>query len=329
MSKNLVTGGSGFLGSHLVEALVARGEKVRVLVRSTSKVDYLKSLKVDLIYGDLNNINSLRKAIQNIERIYHCAALATDWGTWEMFRTTNVTGVHNLLEVALEAGIRKFIHVSTTDVYGHPDYPADEDTPYRLRGWPYGDTKIEGEQLVWNYYRQHDLPITIVRPVNIYGPRSTTFVSDIVELLKSGSMINIGNGRKPAGLAYVTNVVDVILRAADSENSVGQAYNTSDGSDVTWRQYVNRLAEIIGVPSPKIVIPYRLAYLTGWVMEKIYGVLPIKGRPLLTRMAAELFGTNQGFPINKARRELGYKPEVDFDEGMRRVEIWLHQIGSL
>ena len=85
MSKNLVTGGSGFLGSHLVEALVARGEKVRVLVRPTSKVAHLKSLKVDLIYGDLNNIQSLRKAIQNIERVYHCAALATDWELGKCF----------------------------------------------------------------------------------------------------------------------------------------------------------------------------------------------------------------------------------------------------
>lgn len=81
MSKSLVTGGSGFLGSHLVEALVARGEKVRVLVRPTSKITHLESLKVELIYGDLNNIQSLREAIQNIERVYHCAALATDWGT--------------------------------------------------------------------------------------------------------------------------------------------------------------------------------------------------------------------------------------------------------
>ena len=233
MLKNLVTGGSGFLGSHLVEALVARGEKVRVLIRPTSKIDHLKNLKVELIHGDLNNIQSLRKAIQNIDRVYHCAALAADWGTWETFRSTNVTGVHNLLEVALEVGVSKFIHVSTTDVYGHPDYPADGTTPYRLRGWPYGDTKIEGEQLVWTYYHEHNLPITIVRPVNIYGPRSVTFVLDIVKLLKSGGMVNIGNGDKPAGLAYVTNVVDVILRAADSESSVEQAYNASDGSDVT------------------------------------------------------------------------------------------------
>ena len=89
---------------------------------------------------------------------------------------------------------------------------------------------------------------------------------------------------------------------------------------------MDRLAKIAGVSSPKIVIPYRLAYLIGWKIEKLYGILPLKGRPLLTRMAAELFGTNQGFSIDKARRELGYEPEVDFDEGMRRVEVWLHQI---
>jgi len=327
MVRNLVTGCSGFLGSHLVEALVARGEKVRALVRPASTIAHLENLGVELVYGDLNDEQSLKTAMQDIDRVYHCAALAADWGARETFHAANVTGVRYLLETALEAGVSKFVHVSTTDVYGHPDYPADETAPYRLRGWQYGDTKIEGERLVWTYYHQHGLPITVVRPVNIYGPRSTSFVLEIAELLKSGSMVHIGKGQKPGGLAYVTNIVDILLRAADSESSTGQAYNASDGSDVTWRQYVDRLAEIVGVSSPRIVVPYRLAYLAGWTMEKTYGALRIKARPLLTRMAAELFGTHQGFSINKARQELGYEPEVDFDEGMRRVEAWLRQIG--
>jgi len=325
--KNLVTGGSGFLGSHLVEALVARGEEVRALVRPTSRTAHLESLGVELACGDLGNLPSLKAAAQGVERIYHCAALAADWGTWEAFRVANITGVRNLLEAAIAAGVDKFVHVSTTDVYGHPDYPADESTPYRLRGWPYGDTKIEGEQLAWAYHREHGLPVTVVRPVNIYGPRSTTFVVEIVALLKSGSMIHVGDGRKPAGLGYVTNVVDVLLRAADSEKSTGQAYNASDGSDVTWRQYVDRLAYIVGVPRPRLVIPRRLAYMVGWAMERIYGALRLRSRPLLTRMVAELFGTDQGFPIDKARRDLGYEPQVNFDEGMRRVEAWLHEAG--
>ncbi|MFO7560284.1 MAG: NAD-dependent epimerase/dehydratase family protein [Desulfobacterales bacterium] len=327
MQRNLVTGCSGFLGSHLVEALAARGEEVRALVRPASEKAHLKSLGVELVYGDLNDVQSLRTAVQGIDRVYHCAALAADWGAWEAFRAANVTGVRNLLEAALEAGVSKFVHVSTTDVYGHPDYPADETALFRLRGWPYGDTKIEGERLVWAFYHQHGLPITVVRPVNIFGPRSTSFVLEIAELLKSGSMVHIGKGQKPAGLTYVTNVVDLLLRAADNEFSVGQAYNASDGSDVTWRQYVDRLAEIIGVPGPRVVVPYRLAYFAGWAMEKAYGAFRIRTRPLLTRMAAELFSTHQGFSVNKARRELGYEPEVSFEEGMNLVEAWLRQIG--
>jgi nucleoside-diphosphate-sugar epimerase len=327
--KNLVTGGSGFLGSHLVEALLARGENVRALVRPTSQTALLERLGVELAHGDLGDAQSLRAAVQGVERVYHCAALAADWGTWAQFRAANVDGVRNLLDAAVEHGVTKFIHVSTSDVYGHPDRPVDESAPFRLRGWPYGDTKIVGEELVWAYHRQHGLPVTVVRPVNVYGPRSTSFVLEIVDLLKSGDMVHVGSGRKSAGLGYVTNVVDVILRAADGEHSVGQAYNASDGSHVTWRQYVDRLAQIVGVPSPRLVIPHRLAYLAGWAMEKVYGALRVESRPLLTRMTAELFSTDQGFSIEKARRELGYEPDVAQDEGMRLVEDWLRQAGHI
>jgi nucleoside-diphosphate-sugar epimerase len=329
MHKSLVTGGSGFLGSHLVEALVARGDEVRVLVRPTSKTAFLESLGVELAYGDLSDRQSLKAAVQGMERVYHCAALASDWGTWENFLAANVTGLRNLLDAALEAGVSKFIHISTTDVYGHPNYPADETTPFRLRGWQYGDTKIQGEELVWAYHRKHGLPVTVVRPVNIYGPRSTSFVLELAELLKSGDMVQIGKLEQPAGLAYVTNVVDVILLAADCENSVGHAYNACDGLDISWPKYMGRLAKVIGASGPKTVILYRLAYFAGWIMEKSYGILRIKSRPLLTRMLVELLGTNQGFPIDKARRELGYEPRVDFEEGMARVETWLRQINYI
>ena len=329
MFSNLVTGGSGFLGSHLVEALVARGERVRALVRPTSKTAHLESLGVELAFGDLTDLQSLRAACQGIDRVFHSAALTADWGTWQEFRAANVTGVGNMLEATLEAKVSKYIHVSTTDVYGYPDEPVDETAPHRRRGFRYGDTKVEGEKRVWTYHRQAQLPVTVVRPVNIYGPGPNIFMSEVVDLLKDNGMVQIGTGRKSAGLAYVSNVVDVLLRAADSESSLGQAYNVSDGSDVTWPQYVDRLAEIVGVPGPRITIPYRLAYLAGWAMEKVYGALRLKGRPLLTRTAVELFGTDQNFSIDKARRELGYEPKVGFEEGMQRVEEWMRQTGAI
>lgn len=327
--KCLVTGGSGFLGSHLVEALVKRGEQVRALVRPDSKTEHLNQLGIELSPGDLGDIHSLRNAVQNIDMVYHCAALAADWGSWKDFENTNVVGTRNLLQVALERGVDKFIHISTTDVYGYPDSPVDETAPFRFRGWPYGDTKIKAEETVWEYHRQHGLPITIIRPLNIYGPRSTTFVLEISELLKKNGMVHIGNGLKPAGLVYVTNVVDTILLAADNDISIGQAYHASDGSGITWPQYINRLADILGAAHPRIVIPYRPAYLTGWLMEKIYGALKIAKRPLLTRMAVELVGTDQGFSIEKAQRDLNYTRNVDFEEGMQRVNDWLLQIGYI
>jgi len=271
----------------------------------------------------------LKKAVRDVDLIYHCAALAADWGRLEDFERINVVGSRNLLQAALESGVDKFIHISTTDVYGYPDSPVDETAPFRFRGWPYGDTKIKAEQAVWEYHRQHGLPITIIRPLNIYGPRSMTFVLEIAELLKKGSMVHIGKGLKNAGLAYVTNVVDVILLAADNDISIGQAYNASDGSDVTWPQYVNRLADIISTPHPRISIPYRPAYFIGWLMEKIYGALAIRSRPLLTRMAVELVGTNQGFSIEKSQKDLNYTSSVNFDEGMGRVANWLGQIGFI
>ena len=151
--------------------------------------------------------------------MYHCAALAADWGSWEEFDKINVAGTRNLLHAALERRVDKFIHISTTDVYGFPDSPADETASFRIRGWPYGDTKIKAEETVWEYYHQKGLPISVVRPLNIYGPRSTTFVLEIAELLKKGSMVHIGNGLKSAGLVYVSNVVDLILLTAQAKIS--------------------------------------------------------------------------------------------------------------
>ena len=327
--KNLVTGGSGFLGSHLVDALVKRGENVRALVRPESETEHLAQLGVELYPGNICDIQSLRKATRDVNRVFHCAALAADWGTWEEFEKINVIGTRNLLQVGLNEQIDKFIHISTTDVYGYPDSPVDETAPFCFRGWPYGDTKIRAEKAVWDYYHQKRLPVTVVRPLNIYGSRSKTFVLEIAELLKKRRVVHIGRDFKTAGLVYVANVVDVILLAADNDISIGQAYHATDGSDVTWPQYISRLADIIGAPPPRFSLPYRPAYAIGWLLEKIYGALAIKNRPLLTRMAVELIGTDQGFSTEKTQKQLNFAPKVDFEEGMQHINDWLLQIGYI
>ena len=326
---DLVTGASGFLGGHLVDRLVADGASVRALVRPSSNATRLEKLGIQFAVGSFEDAASLDRAMRGVSRVFHCAAMVADFGSWDTFKATNVTGVEALLRSAEKAGVKRFIHVSTSDVYGHPNVPVDETAPLRKRGWPYGDTKIESEKIVWKAYHESAIPITVVRPVSIYGPRSPSIVLEVVDLLKRGQMMHIGGGHAIAGLAYVANVVDLLLLAAESQAAVGQAYNASDGTLHTWRDYVDRLADIVDVRRPTMNIRRPAAYAAGWAMEKCWAMFQPRRRPLLTRMAVEIFGTNQGFSIEKARTQLGYSPSVDFDEGMRKVGQWLRESGVL
>lgn len=323
---DLVTGASGFLGGRVVAALTGRQQEVRVLVRRTSEAEHLLRPTVEQFNGDLGDVDSLEAALEGVTRVFHCAALVSDWGRRQDFHAANVDGVRNLLEQSVRAGVERFVHVSSSDVYGFPDYPVEEPTPFKKRGFSYGDSKIEGEELVWKFIRQHDFPATIVRPASIYGPGSITLVKDITDLLLSGDMVFVGRGDKRAGLAYVSNVADLMLLAAEDDASIGQAYNATDGAGVTWEQYVGKLAELVGAPIPRTHIPYPIAYSAGWCMERFYALRGWPSRPLITRTATSLLGTDQEFPNDKARRELGFVPAVDFDEGMQRVAAWLEQV---
>lgn len=327
MARSLVTGASGFLGGYVVSTLASRGDPVRALVRKTSNIADLEALGIEIVTGDLNDEESLARAVDGVQRVFHCAGYVSDWGAWEDFQRVNVTGLQILLRVLAKSNVTRFVHVSTSGVYGHPNKPVDESFPHRFRGLPYLDTKIIGEQLVWDFFRTCQIPTSIVRPVAIYGPGSITLVKDIADYLVSGSMVLIGKGDKPAGLAYVSNVADLMLLAAESDNSIGQSYNAQDDTNITWGQYVKALANILGVREPRIHIPYRLAYAAGYAMEKTYRMFGRSGRPLLTRNAVDFLGTCQGFPIAKARKELGYEPAINFQEGMVRIRAWLHDEG--
>jgi nucleoside-diphosphate-sugar epimerase len=148
-------------------------------------------------------------------------------------------------------------------------------------------------------------------------------------LLKKGEMLHVGGGHANAGLGYVTNVVDLMLRGAELPVAVGRAYNASDGTTHTWRDFVEKLADIVGVKRPRLSLPKPVAYVVGWAMERTHALVGAQSRPLLTRMAVELLGTDQGFSINRARTDLGYRPTIDFDEGMQRVGLWLREIGAI
>ncbi len=326
---NLVTGATGLIGGQLVESLLVRGEAVRVLARATSQTQHLREINVDVRVGTLNDNATLMSAAQGVDRIFHCAGLVSDWGPAESFIQTNVNGTRNLLAAATRAEVKKFVFLSTTDVYGFTGHPMDESERPAPRGYSYADSKIEAESLVWNHRRRVGLPTCIVRPATVYGPGSEMVVTRIVELLRRRRMFLVDGGAHVMGLTHVGNLVDAMILAANSEASAGQAYNISDGSGITWAEYVYALADMIELPRPSRNYAHWVALNLATLWEAYYHALGRTQRPPMTRMFVEYMGTNQQFPIAKAQRELGYQPRIPFDEGLRQIGRWLQRAGLL
>ncbi|HEY3480391.1 MAG TPA: NAD-dependent epimerase/dehydratase family protein [Streptomyces sp.] len=320
----LVAGASGFIGGHLTRRLAEHGHRVRVLVRQDSDRSAFEDLDVEVEVGSLENTDSLRRATAGVRHVYNCSGLSADWGPWQSFQQVNVEGSRNLIEAAHTAGtVERFLHLSTTDVYGYPVRPCDESAPLQDIGLPYNRSKVLGEIVVRETAQRTGVPLTVIRPVSVYGPRSKDFVVELAGLLLQKQMVYIRRGDVPAGLLYVENAVDGMIAACTSEQTVGNAYNLRDPEMTTWRQYMEALAAGLGVGAPSFSLPASVATGVATVSEKVWGALRIKSRPVLTRHAVHLFERDQSYPIERARTDFGFKGEVTFEEGMRRTLGWL------
>ena len=326
----MVTGASGFLGGRLAQVLATRGEQVTVLARITSDLRHLDGLAgLRVVRGGLTESGPVREAVREATHIFHCAAASTDWARAEVYRESNVMGTETLLLAAQESCVlQRFVHVSTTDVYGYPATPCTEAGELLDVGLPYNQTKILAEKAVWRTAHESGLPVTVLRPATIYGPRGKAFVTDIAELLRTREMANIGGGRAKGGFLYVDNAVEAMIAAAHSPATLGQAYNLSDGTGVSWKEYMVALADELGLKHPWIDLPYGVAMAVAAAMEAPYRcVRALPGRPLLTRHAVYLLGRDQEFPCDKARAEFGFTSRVSFAEGIAESAAWVKRTG--
>ncbi|NUR57334.1 MAG: aminotransferase class I/II-fold pyridoxal phosphate-dependent enzyme [Catenulispora sp.] len=320
----LVAGASGFIGGHLTRRLAEQGRRVRVLVRADSDRSAFEGLPVEVEVGSLTDVESLRRATAGVRQVFNCTGMSADWGPWQQFQQTNVEGVRNLMAAADHAGtVERFVHLSTTDVYGYPKVPCDESTPLTDIGLPYNRSKVLGETVVREAAEHTGVPLTVIRPVSVYGPRSKDFVVELANLLLAKQMVYIRHGDVPAGLLYVENLADAMIAACDAPEAAGRAYNLRDPELTTWRAYMEALAQGLGAPAPKWSLPTGVATGVATVSERVWSTLRIKSRPVLTRHAVNLFARDQSYPIDRAREEFGFKSEVDFAEGMRRTLAWL------
>jgi nucleoside-diphosphate-sugar epimerase len=327
-STCLLTGATGFIGGHLARALRADGHRVRCLTRSGSDTSVLEKLDVELLSGELSSRDSLLDATRGCEHVVHCGALVSDWASVSEIARVNVQGTRNLLDAAVESSVRRFIHISTTDVYGHPGGPpVQEDyVARRLHNW-YSRTKREAEQAVRAAAGRQGLEVVIIRPATVYGPRSVAMIGEIAQALGNGSMLLIGGGGTVAGLCYVENLADLVLDALRNEAAVGEAFNATDALEVTWKELTDDLAHGIGARPARWSMPYSLAYNLGLFLEQGYrlarGATGLSTRPLLSRQAVEVMGRDQRFSNQKAKQMLGFQPRVGYEEGLAATLRWL------
>lgn len=326
--RAVVTGASGFLGGRLTQMLSGCGAEVTVLARPGADLRHLEHLRnpgaqpLRVVRGSLTEFTAVRKAVEGATHIFHCAACSTDWARERTYFDANVLGTGMLLEAASrEPGIKRFVHVSTTDVYGYPEKPGTESADLVDAGLPYNRTKLQGEVELWAY-AESGLPVTVIRPATIYGPRSKDFVVEIVKMLRQRLMLLVDGGRARGGFCFVDNVACAMLTASDRTETVGEAYNLSDTTGVTWREYVAALASGLALREPWIDLPFAAAMRLAQASELTHRSLRLPGRPLLTRHAVYLLGRDQEFPAAKAARDFGYAPCISFAQGMRRTVEW-------
>ena len=321
--KVLVTGATGFTGGYLTEELVNRGYLVRALSLPNQDIDKLKKLGVEIIHGDLTKKETLLPAVERVDTVYHIAAIYREQNVPKnYFFDVNVGGTKNLLEVAQDVGVRRFVHCSTVGVQGEiKNPPADETAPYNP-GDVYQQSKVEGERLALQFFKENSVEGVVFRPVGIYGPGDTRFLK-IFKFVRNGKFMMIGNGEVLYHLTYVRDLVQGIILCGEKQEAVGEIFTLGGNEYVNLNEYIQLLAEVLHVPVPRKKIPLCPIWIAAILLESV--CYPLRIQPPIYRRRLDFFTKDRAFDISKAKRLLGYNPKVDLRTGLKLTADWYKQ----
>ena len=317
-----ITGATGFIGSHLAEHLTLRGDKVRCLARRSSDLSALNDLNASVTIADITDKGALRPPLEGVDVVYHGATLVGEWISEKDAREVNIKGTMNLLEASLDAGVKRFVHISSLAVLGvknHRNTPAD--APYQMTSDIYSDSKIESEKMVMDFHRRHGLPVVVVRPGFVFGPHDRRFLPRILKLLQDKKFMFLGDGKNIMNLVYIDNLIDALIRAGLKEEAIGQIYNVRNGDQVTMRDFIFMICDILGIEKPHKSMPLPLAKVLASFLETGSRLINKKEPPLLTKARVKVSGFNLDFDISKTVRELDYDSKVSIREGLKKTLI--------
>lgn len=317
----LVTGGGGFLGSHVARRLRARGDQVRVLGRH--RYPALTAAGIECCQGSILTPGVARRACEGMDAVVHAAAVAGVWGARRLFWQTNHVGTEVLLAECRAAGCRRFVYTSSPSVVFGRDAicGGDETLPYPARYLAhYPASKAAAERVVLAA-NGPDLLTCAIRPHLIWGPGDPHLIPRLLAAARAGQLRQVGDGSNLVDITYIDNAAQAHVQALDrlcpGSPVCGQPYFIGDAQPVRLWDWIRELLRRHGLPPPGRPISYRTAYALGALLETVYRVLPLPGEPRLTRFVAAQFALSHWFSHAKAERDFGYRPETDNETGLR------------
>ncbi len=325
-----VTGATGFIGSHLVESLLQKGFTVRVLVRKTSRLQWLEGLKIEPIYGDLcleESSEAVQSGLKGVHYVFHLAGSIHAPSRNHYFRI-NVEGTKRLLQAAAQAStdLKKFIFVSSQSAGG----PSQENRGVREDDPPcpvsyYGESKLAAEREVLGFSKR--FPVVILRPPTIYGPRETRVLAAF-QMVKRGIALAPGHRLKHVSFCYVSDLVDAMERAATQSQPNGRCYNAAGEKSYEWSEFIAAIGEALNRRYTLCRIPDPILFLFGACGSVYSGVT---GRPpLFTWQKVKEFVQNSWvIDGTRIREELGWRENFTLEEGMKRTAAWYQKVGWL
>jgi nucleoside-diphosphate-sugar epimerase len=323
----LVTGGTGFTGSHLVRDLVQDGHRVRVVTRSREKAKASLPPDVDVIEGDIADAVVVDAAVQDQDVVFHLATTFREPGiTDSRYREVHVDATRLLLEAGRRQGIRRFVHCSTVGVLSHIENPpADETWPY-TPGDIYQETKSEAEQLALAFQREHDFPLTVARPTPIYGPGDLRLLK-MFRMIERRRFVILGDGKVFYHMVYVTDLIAGLRLLASDPRAVGEVFILGGDEYRTLEDTARLIADALGAPAPVLHLPALPFQLAGSLCERLF--IPLGLEPPIYRRRVDFFTKSRAFSIDKAKRVLGYRPRVDLLTGIHKTAMWYREQGLL
>lgn len=318
----LITGGGGFIGSHLVDSQLALGNYVRTLDLYAGRLSHVASHpNLEIVVGDITDDDLVRQSLEDIDLIYHLASAHLDTSlSDEHYHRVNLDGTVDLLKAANKAGVKRVVHCSSVGVIGDVEKPPADETTLCNPTNIYEKTKLAGERAALSFTQEADLPVVVARPAWVYGPRCPR-TKKLIQGIRKGRFPIFGRGQNLRHPIYVSDAVSGLESCGEKDQISGQVYIIAGDEPVTIEQLVCLVADTVGVKLPLIRLPIFLGKLIAYSLQFLFK--PLGRQPPFSRRSLDFFLKNNAYDIRKARRDLGFCPRVDLRSGLQKTWHWL------